>query len=72
MIENSKDIEKIIKLARKHGVLEIKLGDFAIKLSETPPPKVHKYAKSEKSEPETPQLTDEDMLFWSVNQIGAQ
>lgn len=70
MIENLKEIEKIIKLARKHGVLELKVGEIELKLSDHPPKKMHKYAK-DKDEAETSQPTDEEMLFWST-QLGAQ
>lgn len=36
MIENLKELEKLLKLCRKQGVIEIKLGTIELKLGELP------------------------------------
>lgn len=36
MIENLKDLERLLKLCRKQGVTELSLGNVAIKLGELP------------------------------------
>lgn len=36
MIENLKELEKLLKLCRKQGVTEIKLGTIELKLGELP------------------------------------
>jgi hypothetical protein len=36
MIENLKDLERLLKLCRKQGVTEIKLNDVEFKLGEMP------------------------------------
>lgn len=36
MIDNLKDLEKLLKLCRKQGVFEIKLGSIELKLGELP------------------------------------
>ena len=73
MVNSLKDLEKLIKIAQKNGVLTIKLGEIEIKLSEQPRPQKSRRNNTETNkEPETETLTDEELLFWSVPNIGAQ
>lgn len=39
MIENLKDLEKLLKLCRRQGVTEINLGSVSFKLGDLPPEK---------------------------------
>lgn len=39
MIENIKDLEKLLKLCRRQGVTEINLGSVSFKLGDLPPEK---------------------------------
>ena len=73
MVNSLKDLEKLIKIAQKNGVLTIKLGEIEIKLSEQPRPQKSRRNNTETNkEPETETLSDEELLFWSVPNIGAQ
>jgi hypothetical protein len=36
MVENLKDLERLLKLCRKQGVIEIKLGTVSLKLGDLP------------------------------------
>ena len=73
MVNSLKDLEKLIKIAQKNGVLTLKLGEIEIKLSEQPRPQKSRRNNTETNkEPETETLSDEELLFWSVPNIGAQ
>lgn len=50
MIENLKDLERLLKLCRKQGVTDINLGSVSLKLGELPT----------ESSPQTPEQEMED------------
>lgn len=73
---DTKTVEKYVKLCRKLGVTELKIGDFELKLSDNPPPKSpYKENKERKSEAFQPHKTvsglteEEENLFWSAGGI---
>ena len=67
--KKTKEIVKLINICRKMGVLELKVEGVELKLSPAALFGESKYkrkkAEATKEEPATPELTDEDILFWS-------
>lgn len=69
MIENIKDLEKLLKLCRKQGVTEINLGTVAFKLGDLPD-RPMQVASGEEIEdqyadfPDGP-LTQEELTFFA-------
>lgn len=68
MIESLKDLEKLLKLCRKQGVTEIKLGSVELKLGELP----QEQTPSLISDPANPlanfpegELTPDQLAFYS-------
>ena len=62
MVNSLKDLEKLIKIAQKNGVLTLKLGEIEIKLSEQPRPQKSRRNNTETTkEPETETLSDEEL-----------
>lgn len=68
MIENLKELEKLLKLCRKQGVLEIKFGTVEFKLGDLPQ-EVGAQSSIDESDPlkNFPQgeLTPEQLMFYS-------
>lgn len=68
MIENQKDLEKLLKLCRKQGVTEIVLPNVSFKLGELPTK--HQVDSTEEQDdtfdgfPDTP-LTPEELTFFA-------
>ena len=71
MIENLKDLEKLLKLCRKQGVTEIDLGTVKFKLGDLP---LEQSLQSESFEDISPnpyknfpqgELTPEQLMFYS-------
>lgn len=81
-IENFKDLEKAIKVCRKHGIDSLKIDNIEFKLGLTPETPVQLQPKQERilvAEPNTMELnslnvktweemTDEEKLFYSVQE----
>lgn len=68
MIENLKDLEKLLKLCRKQGVTEINLGAVSFKLGELPvSPNSQSVDQSEDKYANFPDgmLTPEQLMFYS-------
>lgn len=65
MDESSKRLEKLIKLCRKHGVLEFE-GD-GLKLKLNPDRSIQKSKKTKDTPEETPSqpFSDQELMFWS-------
>lgn len=70
MIESLKDLEKLLKLCRKQGVIDLTLGTIAFKLGELPERQAS--VASEEEEPEDPYLdfpdgplTPEELTFFA-------
>jgi len=72
MIQNLKDLERLLKLCRKQGVTEVKLGDVELKFGDLPPesrpsrdqdliPTDNPYADFPDGE-----LTPEQLMFYSA------
>lgn len=69
MIENLKDLEKLLKLCRKQGVTEIKLGVVELKLGDVPVDNAANIIAEPKDPYESfPQgeLTPEQLMFYSA------
>lgn len=67
MIESLKDLEKLLRLCRKQGVTEIKLGSVELKLGDMPNTKVeieHDPVDPLKNFP-TGELSPEQLMFYS-------
>lgn len=63
-IENLKDLEAVLKVCRKHGVQTLTIDNVSLSLGAEP---VSKKLKTEDSAAkETPQPTEEELLFWSA------
>lgn len=76
-----KKLDKLIALCRKRGVVECEVQGFKFKLQEDFTPRTPKAREEENLEvqpfPEEPtalpgDLTDEQLLFYSTNDAGAQ
>jgi hypothetical protein len=69
MIENLKDLEKLFKLCRKHGIQEIDLSRTQFKLGDLPKDETELQEVTESVEPygNFPQgeLTPEQLIFYS-------
>jgi hypothetical protein len=62
MVDEIKDVEKLLKMLRKQGVLEFEGMGCKVRLGELPSEQAY--------EPETkpqamPEMSDEDLLMWS-------
>lgn len=72
MIENLKDLERLLKLCRRQGVTEIKLGTTEFKLGDLPQESGAISKGEEESDPANPyanfpkgELTAEQLIFYS-------
>ncbi len=68
MIENLKDLEKLFKLCRKHGITEIDLSRTSFKLGDLPTKEENQLAETETdpySNFPTGELTPEQLMFYS-------
>jgi len=72
LIQNLKDLEKLIKLLRKQGVETFKMGDIDLKLGSLPQERVVVQQEDE-VDPENPysnfpdgMLTPEQLMFYSA------
>jgi len=64
----ARELQKLIKICKKEGVLELKIEGIELKLSPGAVLQPSRYKlKKEKDTPEqiTPQYSDEETLFWS-------
>lgn len=66
-ITSIKQLKSVIALCRAEGVVEIEIDGIKLKVGERPMPKSAKVV--EKKEQTGQQFTDEDMLFWSSQDI---
>jgi hypothetical protein len=70
MIENLKDLEKLLKICRKQGVQEIDLGTIKLKLGDLPQEPTEDNLSEDNSDPyaKFPQgtLTPEQLAFYSA------
>ncbi len=63
MIKDLSELQKFLKLCRKHGIKEIKYGDCAVTFGDLP----HRQEPEDDSaEIPTEELTPEQMMFFSV------
>lgn len=76
MIENLKELEKLLKLCRKQGVLEIKLGSVELKLGELPSEETLGSQAKDESLSKDPyahfpegELTPEQLMFYSAGGV---
>ena len=73
MIDDLKDLEKLLKLCRKQGVTEIKLGAVELKLGDLPVSHSAGAAQSIQTDPANPyanfpdgELTPEQLMYYSA------
>lgn len=71
MIKDQAELQKLLKLCRKQGVLEISLQGITIKFGDLPQKKSGEDADSDDDIP-TDELTPEQMLFYSAPPVGDQ
>jgi len=69
MIESLKDLEKLLKLCRKQGVTDIKLGSVELKLGDLPPDSGKQADFEDPSNPyanfPTGELSPQQLMFYS-------
>ena len=66
MIKDLSELDKLLKLCRKRGVTDLKLGDIELKLGALPERKGQQ-SEEEGDEPEMPDaLSPEQMVFFSA------
>lgn len=64
MIKDLKDFEKMLKICRKQGVLEVSVGDLSVKFGDLPS---QKEQEAQDSEIPTDELMPEQLAFYAVN-----
>lgn len=72
-----KDLDKLLQLCRKRGVIKLKMGDIELELSETSPiysTQKKSVASSIDESPDKPweQLSDEEKMFYSVGSPSSE
>lgn len=63
-VNNLKDLESVIKLCRRMGVLSIEISGIKLQLSDEAPAKKLKTEQQPEAKDE-PMYTDEQMMMWS-------
>jgi hypothetical protein len=70
MIENLKDLERLLKLCRKQGVTSIKLGTVELVLGVMGDPSLPDISEGPKDKlegfPEDRMLSPEELMYWSA------
>lgn len=65
-----KDVEKLIKLAKKQGLTKLKVGDVEFEFDPGHIPSPRGRPKKDSKEEMIPQYSEEDTLLWSVQQAN--
>ena len=65
MIKDLKELQALLKLCRKQGVTEIKVGDVSVHFGELPTKAAGDKEDADESTP-TDELTPEQLMFFSV------
>ena len=65
MIENLKDLERLLKLLRKQGVTDFKMNGVELKLGDLPSEPGDIAELEEQAEPP---MTDEQIMAWAIGQ----
>ena len=65
MISTLKDLERLLKLLRKQGVTDFKMGEIDLKLGDLP--RESSEPVEDESHPED-QLSDEQLMAWAMGQ----
>jgi len=60
------EIEQLLKLGQQYGVVSLSLGELSIRFGEQPAPSDTVFVSQVPIVPEKLELSDEDMLFYSV------
>ena len=69
---NFKELQKIVKFARKQGIIRLKMADCELELSQSAisPTKITRTIKTDNKDVESKsQYSDEQILFWSTQPI---
>ena len=74
MVQNLKDLEKLLKLCRKQGVTEIDLGSVKFKLGDLPPDPSQEVDTENRDITGFPDgvLTNEQLMFYSSGGVPGQ
>jgi hypothetical protein len=65
LIENLKDLERLLKLLRKQGVTDFKMNGVELKLGDLPSEPGDIAELEEQAEPT---MTDEQIMAWAIGQ----
>ena len=68
MIDDIKSLDKFLKLCRKYNVLDISYKDIHIVFDKTQPMQPVQVEHDDIEEIETDELTDDQLLFYHINQ----
>jgi len=68
VVKDLKELEKLLKLCRKQGVLELNIQGVAFKLGELPT----KQQVADQDETETDQLQGDDLIYYSAGSHEAE
>lgn len=64
-------LAKVLTLLRKNGIKSAEIEGIKLEFGEIPPSNYKRRKSLKESDPiNEPQMTDEEMLFWSTNQVG--
>lgn len=69
-LETQKDLRALARLCHSEGIKSITIGDTKIEFGDKPEAKTKVKALVEPVEEQTQEYTDEDILNWSVTQVG--
>lgn len=66
-----KELRKLVKFARKQGILKLKMNGLEVELSQNAisPTNITRSPKLEQTEPPQKQYTENDVLFWSTQNL---
>lgn len=66
-LPNVKELEKLLKMCRKQGIIELTMKDMSFKFGDLPlVAKGGQMVVEEEEEEEESKPTDEDMAYWSA------
>lgn len=68
MIKDLKDLQSLLKLCRKQGVIELSMSDLVIKFGDLPLRKTGDTEESDEISSDT--LTPEQLIFYSAPMMG--
>lgn len=67
-----KDLDKFLKVCKKYGVVELSLDSFKVKIDSYSSAQAPKSLPTTDNVASTPDVTEEDVMFWSSPAASAQ